>query len=70
MKPVKYPCTSAVREKFGPGSIAKRVYALEKWAYSHGYGYSPCSRPTKKDRLQQTEMDLKMQETPATALEF
>lgn len=59
MKPVKYPCTSAVREKFGPGSIAKRVYALEKWAYSHGYdGYKAINRRTKRDKMQQTEMGI------------
>ena len=58
MKPIKYPCTSAVREKFGNAAIAKRVYALEKWAYSHGYGYKAINRRTKRDKQQQTEMGI------------
>ena len=47
-----------VREKLGAGSkIAKRIYALEKWAVSHGYdGYSPIHRRTKKDKAQQVSM--------------
>ena len=58
MKKIKYPCTSIVREKFGHSAIAKRVYALEKWAYSHGYLYKSINRRTKKDRQQQTELYL------------
>ena len=58
MRKVKYPSTQAVREKLGAGSkLAKRIYALEKWAVSHGYdGYAPINRRTKKDRQQQTEL--------------
>ena len=38
MKKLKYPSTAMVRDKLGAGSkIAKRIYALEKWAVSHGY---------------------------------
>lgn len=58
MKPIKYPCTSAVRKKIGKSALAKIVYALEKWAYSHGYGYKAINRRTKKDKQQQTEMML------------
>ena len=60
MKKLKYPSTSMVREKLGAGSeIAKRIYALEKWAVSHGYdGYAPINRRTKKDKLQQMEIGL------------
>lgn len=48
-----------VREKLGAGSeIAKRIYALEKWAVSHGYdGYAPINRRTKKEKAQQTEIN-------------
>ena len=58
MKKLKYPSTAMVREKLGAGSkIAKRIYALEKWAVSHGYdGYAPIQRRTKKDRQQQVSM--------------
>ena len=58
MKKVKYPSTAMVREKLGAGSkLAKRIYALEKWAVSHGYdGYAPINRRTKKDKAQQTEI--------------
>ena len=58
MRNVKYPSTQAVREKLGADSaIAKRIYALEKWAVSHGYdGYAPINRRTKKDKAQQTEI--------------
>lgn len=58
MKKIKYPSTQAVREKLGADSaIAKRIYALEKWAVSHGYdGYKAIRRRTKKDKQQQTEM--------------
>lgn len=58
MRKVKYPSTAMVREKLGAGSkIAKRIYALEKWAVSHGYdGYSPIQRRTKKDKQQQVSM--------------
>ena len=47
-----------VREKLGAESqLAKRIYALEKWAVSHGYdGYAPINRRTKKDKAQQTEI--------------
>lgn len=47
-----------VRDKLGAGSkIAKRIYALEKWAVSHGYdGYAPINRRTKKDKQQQMSM--------------
>lgn len=60
MKPVKYPSTALVREKLGAESkLAKRIYALEKWAVSHGYdGYAPIQRRTKKDKQQQTEMGI------------
>ena len=58
MKKLKYPSTSMVRDKLGAGSkIAKRIYALEKWAVSHGYdGYAPIQRRTKKEKAQQTEI--------------
>ena len=58
MKKLKYPSTAMVRDKLGAGSkIAKRIYALEKWAVSHGYdGYAPINRRTKKDKMQQTEI--------------
>ena len=60
MKKLKYPSTALVREKLGAESkIAKRIYALEKWAVSHGYdGYSPIQRRTKKDKMQQMEIGL------------
>ena len=60
MKKLKYPSTSMVRDKLGAGSkIAKRIYALEKWAVSHGYdGYAPINRRTKKDKQQQTEIGI------------
>ena len=58
MRKLKYPSTSMVREKLGAGSkLAKRIYALEKWAVAHGYdGYAPIQRRTKKDKAQQTEI--------------
>ena len=58
MRKLKYPSTAMVRDKLGAGSkIAKRIYALEKWAVSHGYdGYSPIHRRTKKDKAQQVSM--------------
>ena len=58
MKKLKYPSTAMVRDKLGAGSkIAKRIYALEKWAVSHGYdGYAPINRRTKKDKQQQVSM--------------
>ena len=60
MKKLKYPSTAIVREKLGAGSkIAKRIYALEKWAVAHGYdGYAPINRRTKKDKMQQMEIGL------------
>ena len=59
MKKLKYPSTAMVREKLGEGAIARRIYALEKWAVSHGYdGYSPIQRRTKKDKMQQMEIGL------------
>ena len=60
MKKLKYPSTSMVREKLGSGSkLAKRIYALEKWAVAHGYdGYAPIQRRTKKDKMQQMEIGL------------
>lgn len=60
MKKVKYPSTAMVRDKLGAGSkIAKRIYALEKWAVAHGYdGYAPIQRRTKKDKMQQMEIGL------------
>ena len=60
MKPIKYPSTAMVREKLGANSkIAKRIYALEKWAVAHGYdGYKAINRRTKKDKMQQTEMGI------------
>ena len=58
MKKLKYPSTAMVREKLGAGSkLAKRIYALEKWAVSHGYdGYAPIQCWTKKDKQQQVSM--------------
>ena len=60
MRKIKYPSTAMVREKLGAGSkLAKRIYALEKWAVSHGYdGYAPINRRTKKDKMQQMEIGL------------
>ena len=60
MKKLKYPSTAMVREKLGAGSkIAKRIYALEKWAVAHGSdGYAPINRRTKKDKMQQMEIGL------------
>lgn len=60
MKKLKYPSTAMVRDKLGAGSkIAKRIYALEKWAVSHGYdGYAPINRRTKKEKMQQMEIGL------------
>lgn len=60
MKKIKYPSTAMVREKLGAESqLAKRIYALEKWAVSHGYdGYAPINRRTKKDKMQQLEIGL------------
>jgi len=60
MKKLKYPSTAMVRDKLGFGSkIAKRIYALEKWAIDHGYdGYAPINRRTKKDKMQQMEIGL------------
>jgi hypothetical protein len=59
MKAVKYPSTAIVRDKLGAGSkIANRIYALEKWAVSHGYdGYKAIQRKTKKEKAQQTEIN-------------
>lgn len=58
MKKLKYPSTAMVRDKLGAGSkIVKRIYALEKWAVSHGYdGYAPINRRTKKEKQQQVSM--------------
>ena len=58
MKKLKYPSTAMVRDKLGASSkIAKRIYALEKWAVAHGYdGYAPIQRRTKKDKQQQVSM--------------
>ena len=60
MKKLKYPSTAMVRDTLGAGSkIAKRIYALEKWAVSHGYdGDAPINRRTKKDKMQQMEIGL------------
>ena len=60
MRKIKYPSTAMVRDKLGAGSkIAKRIYALEKWAVSHGYdGYAPINRRTKKDKMQQMEIGI------------
>lgn len=60
MRKIKYPSTAMVRYKLGASSkIAKRIYALEKWAISHGYdGYAPINRRTKKDKMQQMEIGL------------
>ena len=59
MKKLKYPSTAMVRDKLGAGSkIAKRIYALEKWAIDHCYdGYAPIQRRTKKDKQQQVSME-------------
>ena len=58
MRKIKYPSTAMVRDKLGAGSkIAKRIYALEKWAVAHGYdGYAPIQRRTKTDKQQQVSM--------------
>ena len=60
MRKVKYPSTAMVRDRLGAESqLAKRIYALEKWAVSHGYdGYAPINRRTKKDKMQQMEIGL------------
>ena len=60
MKPVKYPSTALVRENLGDGSkLAKRIYALEKWAVAHGYdGYKVINRRTKKDKQQQVKLGI------------
>ena len=60
MRKVKYPSTALVREKLGANSkLAKRIYALEKWAVSHGYdGYKAINRKTRADKLQQTELGI------------
>ena len=60
MKAVKYPSTQLVRAIMGANSAtAKRIYALEKWAMTHGYdGYAPINRRTKKDKMQQMEIGL------------
>lgn len=60
MKKLKYPSTAMVRDKLGAGSkIAKRIYALEKWAVAHGYdGYAPIQRRTKTDKQQQVSLTL------------
>ena len=60
MKKLKYPSTAMVRDRLGAESqLAKRIYALEKWAVSHGYdGYAPINRRTKKDKMQQMEIGL------------
>lgn len=60
MKKLKYPSTAMVRNKLGAGSkIAKRIYALEKWAVSHGYdGYAPIQRRTREDKKQQVSLTL------------
>lgn len=60
MRKLKYPSTAIVRDKLGAGSkLAKRIYALEKWAVAHGYdGYAPINRRTKKDKMQQMEIGL------------
>ena len=60
MRKIKYPSTSIVREKLGADSaIAKRIYALEKWAVAHGYdGYKAINRKTRADKLQQTELGI------------
>lgn len=59
MRKIKYPSTAMVREKLGEGAIARRIYALEKWAVSHGYdGYAPINRRTKKDKQQQVSLTL------------
>ena len=60
MKKLKYPSTAMVRDKLGAGSkIAKRIYALEKWAVSHGYdGYKAINRKTRADKIQQTELGI------------
>ena len=60
MKVVKYPSTQLVRAILGAQSAtAKRIYALEKWAMTHGYdGYKAINRRTKREKQQQTEMML------------
>ena len=60
MRKIKYPSTAMVRDKLGAGSkIAKRIYALEKWAVTHGYdGYKAINRKTRADKIQQTELGI------------
>ena len=60
MRKIKYPSTAMVRDKLGAGSkIAKRIYALEKWAVAHGYdGYKAINRKTRADKIQQTELGI------------
>lgn len=58
MKAVKYPSTQLVRAIMGANSAtAKRIYALEKWAMTHGYdGYKAIKRRTREDKKQQVSM--------------
>lgn len=58
MKAVKYPSTQLVRAIMGANSAtAKRIYALEKWAMTHGYdGYKAINRRTREDKKQQTSL--------------
>lgn len=60
MRKLKYPSTAMAREKLGADSaISKRIYALEKWAVSHGYdGYKSINRKTKRDKMQQVKLCL------------
>lgn len=60
MKILKYPSTAMVRDRLGAESqLAKRIYALEKWAVAHGYdGYKAINRKTRADKLQQTELGI------------
>ena len=59
MKKLKYPSTQLVRAIMGANSAtAKRIYALEKWAMTHGYdGYKAINKRTKKENVQQTEIN-------------
>ena len=60
-RPLKYPTSSIVGEKFGLRSEEyKRVYALEQWAARHGYkGHKKHIVPTKHDRSKQQSLILK-----------
>lgn len=61
MRNLKYPITARIADAFGNGSgIHARVYALEKWAYRHGYkGYTRHIRKRAADKKLQEKLNLK-----------